>query len=105
MSKLLYRYEIEYKSEDGDTSVYLRELPVIRETEKTYFINRTYYQLLRQGYGEKRVLKDAHNTYAYNTKEKAKQHFIRRTQRRIDWFDFWKEECEKGLELIQTMEV
>lgn len=96
MSTKLYRYEIEYKSEDGDTSIHLRELPVIRETEKTYFIKKFYW-----GNEEKRVLKNAYNTYAYATKEQAKQHFIRRTNKRIAWFEFWIEECKKGLELIE----
>lgn len=96
MSKTLYRYEIEYKSEDGDTNIRLQEYPVMRETEKTYFINNRYY-----GLGEKRVLKEAYNTYAYDTKEEAKNHFLRRTNKRIAWFKFWIEECEKGLELMK----
>lgn len=95
---VLYRYEIEYRSEDGDTAVHLRELPILRETEKTYFIKRSYWG------GEKRVPKFAHNAYAHNTKERAKQHFIRRTQTRINWFDFWKEECEKAIKIIEEGE-
>lgn len=95
----LYRYEIEYQSEDGPTRVYLREIPVIRETEKTYFVKRFYW-----GDHERRISKTAYNTYAYNTKEKAKQHFIRRTETRIRWFEFWIEECKKGLELIEEAE-
>lgn len=92
----LYRYEIEYQSEDGPTRVYLREIPVIRETEKTYFIKRDYYSVAVRA-----VKKDAYNTYAYDTKEKAKEHFIRRTNKRIAWFDFWTEECRKALKLIE----
>ncbi len=99
MAKVLYRYEIEYKSEDGDTSVHLRELPVVRETEKTYFINKYAW-----GFNEKRVLKNAYNTYAYDTKEAAKNHFKRRTRTRIAWFEFWQEECEKALKLIEAEE-
>lgn len=95
MSKMLYRYEINYTSEDGPTSIYLKKLPVIRETEKTYFICGSY------GNGERRVLKDAYNTYAYDTKEYARIHFIRRTRKRIAWFKFWIDECEKGLQLIE----
>lgn len=94
---ILYRYEIEYTSEDGPTSIQLREIPVIRETEKMYYVRRDYF-----GVAERGIKKDAYNTYAFNTKEKAKQHFIRRTQKRIRWFEFWIEECQKGLELIQN---
>lgn len=93
---VLYRYEIEYKSEDGDTAIHLREFPVIRETEHTYFIKRFYW-----GDAERPVKKNAYNTYAYNTKEKAKQHFIRRTHKRISWYEYWTEECEKALALIE----
>lgn len=94
----LYRYEIEYRSDDGDTLVRLREFPVIRETEKCFFINKSVWGVPREA--KDRVRKDAMNTYAYDTKEKAKEHFIRRTRTRIKWFRFWIEECEKGLELI-----
>jgi len=94
---ILYRYEIEYKSWDDDTQVRLREFPVIKETEKTYLIRDIYIGKL------KRVLKDAMNTYAFDTKEKAKDHFIRRTNKRIGWFEFWMDECKKGLELIKSV--
>jgi len=95
----LYRYKIEYKSEDGDTDVRLIEYPVVRETEYTYFIKLPTYAVFSGKL--KRVSKNAYTTFAYCTKEKAKEHFIRRTQRRIEWFDFWKEECQKGLEIIK----
>jgi hypothetical protein len=96
--KTLYRYEIEYTSEDGGTDVNLRELSVIRETEHCYFVNPYYYP-----HKERRILKTAMNTYAYDTKEKAKEHFIRRTENRIRWFKFWIEECEQGLEIIKKI--
>lgn len=94
---VLYRYEIEYKSEDGDTSVHLREFKVIEETEKTYVI-RTYWR-------NKRVKKDAYNSYAYAQKDKALAHFIRRTNKRIAWFEFWQEECEKAVKLAEAGDV
>lgn len=97
--KILYRYNIEYKSYDDDTQIRLREFPVVRETPYTYFIKhpKSYdFQKL-----EKRISKVATNTYAYDTKEKAKEHFIRRTKTRIMWFEFWLDECKKGLELIE----
>ena len=93
----LYRYEIEYKSEDGDTNVYLRELKVLQETDKTYVIDNHYQR--------KRVRKDAYNTYAYTQKDKALAHFIRRTNKRIAWFEFWTEECNKALELAKEIEI
>lgn len=94
--KNLYRYEIEYTSEDSETDINLRELPVIRETLYCYFVNPYYYP-----HKERRILKTALNTYAYDTKEKAKDHFIRRTQNRIKWYEFWIDECKKGLEIIK----
>ncbi len=96
--KTLYRYEIEYTSEDGDTQIRLSEFPVVRETEHCYFINPRYYP-----HKEKRIRKKAMSTYAYDTKEKAKQQFIARTNTRIRWFDFWMKECQKGLELIENI--
>jgi hypothetical protein len=96
MSKVLYRYEIEYSNpDDPETSIRLREIPVIRETEKCYFVKRFYWG------SERRVSKDAHDTYAYDSKESAKRHFVRRTCKRISWYEYWIKECEKGLELIE----
>ena len=94
--KTLYRYEIEYEGYDDKTQVRLRDFEIIRETEKSYFIEALYPRL-----GEKRISKTADKTYAYDTKEKAKEHFIRRTETRIKWFEYWIEECKKGLELIK----
>lgn len=94
-AQVLYRYEIEYKNYDGGTDLRLREYPVIRETEKCYFIELNWR--------EKRISKDAFNTYAYSTKEDAKDHLIRRTRKRIAWFNFWLEECEKAIELAKEL--
>ena len=84
--------------EDGDTEIVLREFPIIKQTEKTYFINRYAW-----GGELRRVSKSAYNGYAHRTKELAKQHFIRRTNKRISWFEFWIDECRKGLELIEDI--
>lgn len=97
----LYRYEIEYRTVDNETDVTLTEIPVVRETQACYFLDSEYFHPRKA----KRVLKDAMNTYAYDTKEKAKEHFIRRTKTRIRWFKFWLDECEKGLELIKEVEI
>lgn len=97
--KTLYRYEIRYTGEDGDTKVYLREFPVERETKHTYFIDKLVYGIRISR--EKRISKTAYNTFAYDTKEKAKDHFVRRTQRRIEWFKFWSDECKRALKLIK----
>lgn len=99
MSKVLYRYEIDYKSWDDDTNIQLVELQVVRETAHCYFV-----KIFPWGNVERRVSKDAGNTYAYDTKEEAKKHFIRRTHKRISWYEYWMEECKKGLELIKAEE-
>ncbi len=101
--KTLYRYEIQYSSADGDeTQVNLIKYPVVRETDRTYFIHLPTYA--RYAGKLKRVLKDAYNTFAYSTKEKALEHFNRRTMRRIQWFEYWKEECEKALEIASKLD-
>ena len=99
MTKILYRYEIDYKSEDGDTNIRLLELPVIRETEKMYYIKKNHW-----GDELRRVSKFAYSTYAFNTKEKAKSHFINRTHTHIRWYEYWTEECKKAIELIQEID-
>lgn len=92
--KYLYRYEINYTSEDGPTSLELREIKVIEETPKTYVIQNRYWQ-------KKRVRKDAYNAYAHTQKDKALEHFVRRTRSRIRWYDFWQRECETAIELAK----
>lgn len=103
--KTLYRYEIEYKTYDNDTQIVLRELPIFRETEATYFVGHRYQTSEDFGGKLRKVRKNAMNTYAYDTKEKAKEHFIRRTQRRIRWYHYWLKECETGLGLIEDPEL
>lgn len=104
--KKLYRYEIEYTSEDGGTNVYLKELPVFRETEYTYFVGQQYQTSQILGGKLRRVSKSkrALNAYAHSTSEAAKKHFIRRTETRIKWFRFWKEECERALDIIKIFD-
>lgn len=97
--KKLYRYEIQYKTFDSDTEVVLKEYQVERETDCTYFIRRYGYEHYTGKL--KLVRKNAYNAFAYDSKEEAMQHFKRRTQRRIEWFGYWKEECEKALEIIK----
>lgn len=94
--KVLYRYEISYKNYEDDTDIYLRELKVLQETDKTYLVQNHYYQ-------KKRIRKSSYNAYAHAQKEKALEHFVRRTNKRIRWYEYWTEECKKSLELAENM--
>lgn len=96
MGKVLYRYELEYTSEDGPTNVDLREIPVLQETDKTYLVQNRYWQ-------KKRVRKDTPNAYAHATKEAALDHFKRRQANRIRWYEFYQRECERGLEIAEEL--
>lgn len=97
-TNVLYRYELEYKSYDGDTNIRLRQYRVIDETDKTFVIEVNPWT-------KKRIHKNAANTYAYADKDDALDHFKRRTAKRISWFEFWIDECKKGLELANEIEV
>lgn len=101
--KEIYRYEIDYKSDDNETGVRLKKYQVIRETEHNYFINHLYQHGVSKP--TKRVSRTARNTFAYNTIEKARKHFIRRTEKRLSWYKYWIKECEKGLEIIKELKV
>lgn len=95
-TNVLYRYEIEYKNYDGDTDLRLREYKVIDETDKTY--------LIEQYWGKtKRIRKGSYNAWAHAQKDKALEHFVRRTNKRISWYEFWVEECRKALELAKEL--
>lgn len=101
--KVLYRYEIEYSNaDDPDTRVELRKYNVVKETDHSYFIRYPYpYSQVFKG-KLRRVSKNAYNTFAYDSKEKAEQHFVRRTTKRISWYKYWIEQCENGLEIISN---
>lgn len=96
-TNVLYRYEIEYNSYDGDTNVWLRECKVIAETDKTYLIEVNPWT-------KKRIRKSSYNAWAHAQKDKALAHFIRRTSKRVSWYEFWVEECNKALDLAKNME-
>lgn len=96
----IYRYEIYYSNpEELETTVRLREFNVERETEYTYFIQDPRKYRLKQV--RKPDWENA-NRFAYESKEDAMKHFIRRTKKRIGWYKYWLEECEKALEIAQT---
>lgn len=99
--KKLYRYEIEYTNEyNSQTNVYLKEYQVVRETESYYFIvDDSKYVFGDKKYNRK-IKKNAYNTFAYDDKSKAMQHFKRRTAKRISWYKYWIEQCENALEIV-----
>ena len=105
----LYRYEIEYSGDGQETSVELREYEVIRETEQTYFIQKTKYPVLDNKL--KRVLKirdygngceesGINNRFAYLSKKDAMMNFKIRTEKRVSWYRYWSNECKKALEIV-----
>lgn len=96
-TNVLYRYEIGYRNyDDGETRLFLRELKVLEETDKTYLV-QNYHQ-------KKRIRKSSFNAYAHAQKDKALAHFKRRTTKRVSWYEFWVEECNKALELTKQIE-
>ena len=100
----LYRYEIEYSSiDDSETKVNLIEYSVFRETEHTYFVGIQYQTHIFSSKKLRRVSKNAYNAFAYDSKEKAMEHFIRRTNKRIGWYKYWIKECEKALEIAKKL--
>ena len=101
--KKLYRYEIDYLSQDNETGVDLREHPVIRETEHTYFIKQSAHSTKLKQIRKLRLneSEEYFNRFAYTTKKGARIHFQRRTMKRISWYKYWIKECEKALEIIK----
>lgn len=99
--KILYRYDIQYHNDEEYQSVgvILRKYEVVRQTEKMYFINNGGWKL-------KRILKTSQGKrYAYDNRESAMENFKRRTRRRIEWFDYWKENCKVALQLTEKMSI
>ena len=84
MTGKLYRYIDNYRKgswffneEDNETNIpHLESYPIIRETDKTWFIN--YYRKI------KRVGKEWNKQFACDTIEKAKESYIRRKNMQIE---------------------
>lgn len=76
----LYRYEL-WRNYDDEVKLTLREFPVVRESEASYWIQlNEYYPEL-----QKVVRKNARKTYAYSTQKKALYNYIRRTTKRTQY--------------------
>jgi len=101
--KFLYRYEIKYGLGRQDqefyiaTDVALMKYKIYRETQSSYFIRPKLSDDKL-----KRVAKFARATFAYTSKEKAKENFIKRTEKRIEILKFFKSECKKALKVIKN---
>lgn len=77
--KYIYRYERRYHDEyasENTISINLKKFAVIKETKCTYLI-----KVLNNK--EKRVFKNAKNSFAFDTVEKARTNFINRCKRQI----------------------
>lgn len=98
--KKLYRYVIEYKTVDSDTSVVLQEYNVVAETEKTYFIDTQSDDIKRVLKLDKNQTGEYTKRFAYATKKDAMLNFVARTKKRIRWYEFWIKECKKAEKLI-----
>lgn len=75
---VLYRYEIERDYEwDNDSRLVLREYPVVKESEASYWI------VINQWFPERKkiVRKNARKTFAYDTQKKALNNYIKRTRK------------------------
>lgn len=95
--KLLYRYEIDYSNHNWPTKIELLRYPVVRETEKSYFIDVFRYK-------PKRVSKTSSKAYAFSTKEAALARFEARIAKRISWYEYWLSECRKAQSLLKKGE-
>jgi len=103
----LYRYERQtwgmfdeegFFNEKGTPRVKLREFNVRRETEKSYFIYKSYKK-------DRRISKTAKSTYAYNTKEKALDNFKHRCRKNLSYCRMNHTLAKVFLEYSKTMTI
>lgn len=94
----LYRYRAEYETEDSFSGFRLLTYPVVKQTDKSYFIIGDDYS------GKlKRVPKSAFNAWAHSTKKAAFEHLRRRLDTRIKWYHYWLENCENTLKVMDKV--
>lgn len=97
MTTVLYRYDRNIYSEEFDARLILRSFPVIKETEKGFWI---------LVYGSKKwTPNDTKKRYAYPTKEEAYINFQKRTERCIKILSARLRQAKAYLELDQPLEV
>lgn len=103
--KELYRYEIEYSNTELgiDTDIKLNIYTVLRETDFFYYIdkNEPKHRYFYTPKINKKIGKNVKNTFAYDTKEKAKLNFIKRTESRIGYLNYFKHQCKIALKIIE----
>ena len=90
----LYRYQLVYNYETEKADLKLESFPVVRESEKSYWIQLSELFPERQ----KVVRKDARKTYAYSTQKKALYSYIRRTTNRVQYLQRDLNDAHRGLE-------
>jgi len=70
-----------YFDPSKEPKVEIRTFRVVKETAKCYFIQLSYNKT-------KRCLKDAKNTFAYDSKEKAMENYKQRCKRSLSYCRF-----------------
>lgn len=102
--KQLYRYVIEYSSSElcSETKIILKTYTVLKETDCFYYIDKQETRF--GGYSMLRAIKvgkNVKNTFAYDDKNKAQKNFIKRTESRIGYLNYFTDECETALKIIK----
>lgn len=94
----LYRYELAYNYEN-EAELKLREYPVVRQSEHSYWIqtNQWYPEI------QKIVRKNARKTFAYETPKKALYSYIKRTTKRVMYLQRDLTNAKKGLTRAEAL--
>jgi len=119
---IFYRYYLEYSNSDTNTHIWLLKLVAVEETKKGYWVlsesDAKHYDVLKQNapksYTEKHLWRmkkskakwvpkkdNAKSQYAWDSQKKAIEHFINRTNSRINWYEYWWKECVKWVAIAE----
>lgn len=92
--KELYRYVVEYPSEEEVLGIRLKYYRVIKETDSSFLIDMGKLRWVRKG---------SLRGYAKVSKEEALDDLKRRLTKQIEWNKFWLKNQERALKTVNKM--
>ena len=98
MKKNLFRYELAGDVDEFSDYFWLRRFDIIKETQKGYWI-----KVFGKKNNKKWCAKNSLSSFAYTSKEKAKNNYICRTIKRIEILKYYLRQCESGLKKIKSI--
>ena len=89
--KKVYRYSNLF------SELILEEINIIKETDKSYFLDMYKTKVIRK------TTLDSSRWFCATTKNIALKQFINRTNKRLEWYAYYTKNCNQALEVAKDL--